>query len=1225
VSLNPRETAPEPAGACPDQERLRQFLDGTSPEAERRSIAAHLETCASCQAQLDRWTDDPAIVAAASRPHDEPAIAVGGALDHALSELKRDLRAQGQGNRAKESPGSIQDTTLPVEERGASHIAPLDFLAPSDRAGSLGRLGPYEVLGRIGQGGMGIVLKAYDTPLKRIVAVKVLMPALAGNAVAKRRFEREAQAAAAVCHEHVVTIHAVDEAAGLPYLVMQLIAGQSLQQKLSRDGPLGLKETLRIGMQIASGLAAAHAQGLVHRDIKPANILLENGVARVKITDFGLARAIDDTSLSQSGIVAGTPTYMSPEQARGEPIDHRTDLFSLGSVLYAMCTGQAPFRAESTVAILRKVSDEPPRPVRALNPDVPEWLAQTIAKLMAKDPAERYQTAAEVADLLARRLAAVQQPAALEPTATLLPVPPLRVDRHGNRMTLASLVAVIVALGALAVWWVVHSRPAPDTQASSAPIRAAATQPAPTAATPEKVTRPTAAAEIQAAKSADQMAAGAEASRRGDAVQAVVHYTNAVQLDPTSTGPLLARAGEYIGDRFKNWPGAIADTTEAIRIDPRSAEAYAVRAVAEERSGDHHRAIADANEALRIEPTQRYAYAARGSAYNSLREWDRAIADLDEALRQTPNASWLLAIRSWAYRSKGDLDHALADINRAIELDPAVADFWLRRGQIRARKNDFVHALDDLNESLRKGSATDRPALLRERSEVQSSLHKFDAAIADLTEAIQLDPKNVDGLLKRARPYARNEIENWQGAIADTTAILRIDARNVAAYERRCYAYMRAGDAHRAIADANAMLKIDPNNAAAYSHRGSAYLGLREWDRSIADFDTFLARDPNAAWPVFLRGQAYQGKGDLERALADFSRAIELDRNTNHFWIGRGRIRALKGDAQGAIDDLSAATRVGNELDKHYSYLARGDLNATLIRFDAAIADFTEAIRLKGMNTPFQEAAPYNARANAYLAWGESDRALDDLNTAIRIDPKNASSYYNRSLAHARKSQWEQALEDLDEGRRVAGADMFWAGGCIQGRGDCLAMLGRTEQAQAAYDECIKLDPGRAAPVMVTSAWFLDRARGDYAAALKKLDEAAKTGMLIQFLDRGLIYARLGRADEALADFDEVMKRLKSRPEWFAVADYFPRWLALLLGRGEAYMRKGEFDRALAECDAAVKFAPRSAEAHLLRAEVHSKRGNSDLAEADRQEAKRLTPDPMLALPRPKDSGNANG
>ena len=160
----------------------------------------------------------------------------------------------------------------------------------------------------------------------------------------------------------MVDIHAVAEANGVPYLVMEYVSGRSLQDRLDQNGPLELIQILRIGMQTAAGLAKAHAQGLIHRDIKPANILLENGVPRVKITDFGLARAVDDASLTQSGVVAGTPQYMAPEQARGEPVDHRADLFSLGSVLYAMCTGQPPFRAGNTVAVLRQVAEETPRP-----------------------------------------------------------------------------------------------------------------------------------------------------------------------------------------------------------------------------------------------------------------------------------------------------------------------------------------------------------------------------------------------------------------------------------------------------------------------------------------------------------------------------------------------------------------------------------------------------------------------------------------------------------------------------------------------------------------------------------------------------------------------------------------------------------------------------------------------------------------------------------------------
>src|SRR3954466_681058 len=210
-----------------------------------------------------------------------------------------------------------------------------------------------------------------------------MSPTLAANAQAVKRFLREATTAASVHHDHVVTIHAVDDAHQPPYLVMQFIEGQTLEQKIEREGALELEHILRIGSQAAAGLAAAHKLGLIHRDVKPANILLENAVERVKITDFGLARAADDVQMTQTGIIAGTPQYMSPEQARGEPLDARSDLFSLGSVLYTMCTGRPPFRGHA-LEVLRKVSEDTPKPIRDLNPDIPAWLEAIVMKLMAK-------------------------------------------------------------------------------------------------------------------------------------------------------------------------------------------------------------------------------------------------------------------------------------------------------------------------------------------------------------------------------------------------------------------------------------------------------------------------------------------------------------------------------------------------------------------------------------------------------------------------------------------------------------------------------------------------------------------------------------------------------------------------------------------------------------------------------------------------------------------------
>ncbi len=392
------------ADNCPETERLDAWVSGTLPDDEREVLVAHLDACGPCREKLDGLLSAAEILGGLKPGAGDDGGGRGPALRAALASLKRELSGNPSSNQTTEHAPAMQTTV--------AGSPPLSRSTPGSRdpTESPGRIGPYEVIERVGRGGMGEVFRAMDPALDRVVAVKILAPAMADDPEARRRFLREARAAAAVCHEHVVTIHAVDDSGNLPYLIMQFVAGRSLQEKIDREGPLGLKEILRIGMQVASGLAAAHAQGLVHRDIKPANILLENGVERVKITDFGLARAASDPGLTRSGSIAGTPNYMSPEQARGEALGPRSDLFSLGGVLYAMATGEPPFAADSAYAVLRRVCDDAPRPIRELNPESPDWLAATIGRLMAKNQEGRFATADEVAELLRGRLAELQGP-----------------------------------------------------------------------------------------------------------------------------------------------------------------------------------------------------------------------------------------------------------------------------------------------------------------------------------------------------------------------------------------------------------------------------------------------------------------------------------------------------------------------------------------------------------------------------------------------------------------------------------------------------------------------------------------------------------------------------------------------------------------------------------------------------------------------------------------------
>ncbi len=253
-----------------DTDSLSRFLRGKLSDVEIQSLETHLSTCSICRSRLDEST----------APANEW---------HALRDFLNDTEGS-EATPGKEDMASLQK-----------------ILGPTDDPRMMGRIATYEIVGLLGRGGMGVVFKAFDPSLNRYVAIKMLAPMLMPSAVFKQRFLREAQSAAAVVHDNVVGIHAISEWQGNPYLVMTFVRGQSLQSRLQHRGHLSLREVLRIGLQISAGLEAAHAQGLIHRDIKPANILLESDVDRVMITDFGIAKAIDDLRFTGTNTLLGTP------------------------------------------------------------------------------------------------------------------------------------------------------------------------------------------------------------------------------------------------------------------------------------------------------------------------------------------------------------------------------------------------------------------------------------------------------------------------------------------------------------------------------------------------------------------------------------------------------------------------------------------------------------------------------------------------------------------------------------------------------------------------------------------------------------------------------------------------------------------------------------------------------------------------------------------------------
>jgi formylglycine-generating enzyme required for sulfatase activity len=437
---------------APEEAMLRRFLLGQLSAEEAVSVEAYIDTHPDTTVHLEQLAaPDRFVQSLRGRSGDMTVPSEAESLARRLEGLS-EVPTRTNGNDSSGDP-DVQSTEEDVRA----------FLASPDAPGELGRLGDFRILRVLGRGGMGVVFEAEDIRLGRRVAVKAMLPRIAADPNAKARFVREAKAAATVEHDHVVPIHLISEAGGVPYIVMPFLRGQSLDERLRRVGRLPMAEVARIGREIAEGLAAAHEHGLVHRDIKPGNLWLEAPRDRVKILDFGLARPLkaagSDAEITQSGAIVGTPAYMSPEQARGRPVDFHTDLFSLGGVLYRGCTGQTPFSGPDTASILMSLAADTPVDPRRLNPAVPGSLASLIMRLLEKDPAHRPASAREVARLLAPAIEAL--PAddgprpefdfdadATEVIAQAMPVEPRTPKRkRGRKGLLIGVAAAVFLLG----------------------------------------------------------------------------------------------------------------------------------------------------------------------------------------------------------------------------------------------------------------------------------------------------------------------------------------------------------------------------------------------------------------------------------------------------------------------------------------------------------------------------------------------------------------------------------------------------------------------------------------------------------------------------------------------------------------------------------------------------------------------------------------------------------
>ncbi len=785
-------------------------------------------------------------------------------------------------------------------------------------------LGKYRIVERLGRGGMAEVYKAYQPGLDRYVAIKLMHGYLAEDPDFVGRFQREAKAIAALHHPHIVQMHDFDIESDVYYMVQEYVEGGTLKTKLQeakvQRQTIPIQETVRILVAICDAVDYAHQQGRIHRDIKPDNILFD-ARNRPVLTDFGIASIIGGTRFTATGAMVGTPAYMSPEQGKGYPGDERSDVYSLGVVLYEMVTGHIPFDADTPFAVVLKHVNEPLPMPRVLNPDVPYGVERVILKALAKDPADRYQRATDLSQAL--------QEALQEETAPAWNVPPV----------LEPAVPVIETLPAVPPAPVVDTAlPVQPTAVTPPPAQAAQPEAIPAAA---KKKRPAwlwvAGALVGVMLLICCTLGGLSVLRRIREQRALKQdttppaVTTPISKDLTRQAVVAATppgkdAQSLLQEGFVTLDDeCVGDVDRALELfeqsiaqAPNVAHAYAGQAFALFCQGYNNPALDSVNHALELDADDPLGYYVRGRIQADQEKIDEALADFGAAIERDPVFQEAYYRRALLYIWPLEAyDEAFADLNQAIALAPELSAAYLERGNLNmwyfedppAALADFDHFVE---------LQPDSPQGYAQRAALYEALEDYERAIIEWTQALERAPDEE----KPVYHFNRGRAHLWGGqpdaAVVDYTQALD-QVSDVEAYFNRGIAYYRLQDDEAALADFDQVLLVgwDEREGAAHHARGWVWSRQGDFEQAIEaytraaefDFDSY-------AWPFFVdthplldRARAFRALDQLDRALDDLNVLIEVEGYDG--WATAYLERALTYRAMGqpepAVQDLRYA------------------------------------------------------------------------------------------------------------------------------------------------------------------------------------------------------------------------------------------------------------------------------------------------------------------------------